>query len=140
SGEHVLLLRSSLPFADVPRNLGCTDHIAGGIPEWRYGEGNVDQTSVLAPPNAFIMLDAFATSNAFKDGRLFVMSLWRHQDGYGLADHLVRSIPVQSLRALVPARDNAVQVLGDYRVARGLYDLSETQQCQFVFAPLFDLD
>ena len=71
------------------------------------------------------MVDALAAPYAFENDILFMVVLRRDQDGYRLADDLFSEVAVDTLCALVPARDDSIEILTYYRVIAKLDDGSK---------------
>jgi hypothetical protein len=84
----------------------------------------------------FIMIDAVAATYAFENDLLLMVTLWRDQDGYRLADDLLSEVAEESLCTLVPACDDAINVLTDYRVITELDNGSEPPEPLPTFAQL----
>ena len=61
-----LLLRP-LSLGDVSSHLGRADHMAGGILDRRYRDGEVELPPVLSETNGFEMIEAFAAPDAGED-------------------------------------------------------------------------
>ena len=98
------------------------------VPDRRNGQGNIQQRAVLAPPNGLEMIDALAT---FADGSrmsgLFLNTVRRNQHRDRLADRFPSRIAEQALGAPVPAGDDAVQILADDGVVRGIDNRAQQQ-------------
>ena len=73
--EQLLLLLSPLALSDVPGNFGSADDPSMAILEGRYGQRNVDQTSVLAATDGIILINALSPAHALKDFRLLVHAI-----------------------------------------------------------------
>jgi len=102
-----------------------------GIPDRRYRHRDVDQASILAPADCFKRLDAFAANNAFDDRPFF------HRTGrpeirmvIGLPKHFFfpPGTPEEPFRAVVPARDDAIEVLGHDGVVGGIHDRGQLKR------------
>ena len=121
SNEHILLLRSAFPLADVPRDFGCSDDCALGIDDWRHSERNIDETPVLVLAHRLIVIDTLPSPQAFKEWKvLSYFLIWRYQDTYGL-DDFSRVISLQ--QALGPLIQGDVQlILGHNRIVEQLDD------------------
>src|SRR5215475_14288894 len=89
---------------------------------------------MLAPPNGFIVLDALVASDALKNHRFFIVPVGWNQKRNRLADGLVGRIAEEPLRALVPARDDAIEVLAYDGVVAGFDDGRELLQSLLAFA------
>src|SRR5271166_3565508 len=77
---------------------------------------------MLALANGFIMLDAFSASDTFENLWLLILPVQRHQNRNRFADDLFGYVAEDSLRALIPTRDDAIKVLADDCVVTGLYN------------------
>ena len=108
------------PFGDVAGDLGRANDFASRVPDWRNGQGYIDEASVLAPPNRFVVLDPFAAADALEDHRFLIFQIARYENGDRPADHFPGRIAEQPLRAVVPAGDHAIEVFGQDRVFGGL--------------------
>src|SRR3954468_22631380 len=80
------------------------------------------------PADGFEMVDAFAPTEAGNDVRLFNKPVRRNEDRNLLADGFAASVPENSLGALVPARDKAVEVFVDDRVIGAFNDGGEESE------------
>ena len=108
SGDFLL---ASLLFGDVPGDLRCADDLAVGISDRGNGQGHVNQAAVFALPDSLEMVDALTTPDTRQNDALFVMAVHRNNDGDGLAHGLFGRIAEDALRAPVPARYDAIEVL-----------------------------
>jgi len=61
------------PLGDVAGDLGRANDFACRVSDWRYRQGDINQASVLPPPNRFVVLDPFAAADAL--GSSFSRSL-----------------------------------------------------------------
>src|SRR5687768_4233027 len=86
------------------------------------------------------MIDAFSTSQPFKDCGFFITPVCWYQDGHGLPHHLLGGIAVETLCAFIPARDDAIQVLGDNRIVGGFDNRSEAPCVSFRSAAPLDFE
>src|SRR5579871_440063 len=68
------------------------------------------------------MIDALAVPDVPEDEVLLLMALRWDQNGDRFADDLISEVAEDSLRTLVPARYDAIEVLAYYRVITGLHD------------------
>ena len=71
------------------------------------------------------MLDALTAPDALENFRLFGLQIGRNENGDRLANGLFRRIAEQTLRARIPADDDAVEVFADDRVVGRLDDTGE---------------
>src|SRR5262245_2860198 len=63
-GEQISLLRRSVTFSYVPRDLRRTNNLAGCISKRGDGERDIYAASVLTSPHSLVGFKAFARSNA----------------------------------------------------------------------------
>ena len=92
NSERTLVL-CPLTYADVAGNIRHARDLACCIPHWRHRQRNIDETSILAPADSFIVLDLLATSYALKnDGFLMLEVHWK-QTGDRFADDLIGCVP-----------------------------------------------
>src|SRR6478672_2613559 len=68
------------------------------------------------------MLDPLAAFQPRQNVRLLVLPTRRYQKHDRLADRFLRSVAEQALRALIPALNDAIEVLADDGVIGGIYD------------------
>jgi hypothetical protein len=68
------------------------------------------------------MLDTLAAPDTFENRRLLIMPVRRNQNHDRLAYHFLGRIAEDSLRAVVPTGDYAVEVLANNGIIRGLDD------------------
>src|SRR6185312_5898854 len=87
---------------DIARNFRGTDDASGSIPYRRYGQGNINQVSVLAPPHRFEVIDAFAGPDLRQDFRLFVQAVVGYQQRDWPADDFIPGKSEQPLCTGVP--------------------------------------
>ena len=129
-GEEPQSFLGAFPIRDVPGDFRRPDDPAVRVPDRRDGDENFDQASVLAPSHGVVGLDALAAPDAFQDAGLFVLPIGRNEESDPLADDLVRRIAEDSLGGLVPAGDDAIDVVGHDRVVRPLDDRREFGVCR----------
>ena len=111
-----LLCRLSLGY--VSSHLGRADHIAGGIFDRRYRDGDAEPSPVLSDTNRFEMTEAFAAPNAGEDLRFFFLVIRWNQSHDRAADHFVGGVSEDALRPQIPTGNDTVQVLSDDRIVR----------------------
>ena len=110
------MLLSPLLLAHVPCDLRRSNDLAVGVLDRRDCEGNDNQASVFALPNGLEMVDAVPLSNPCQDRSFFSMPVLRNHNGDGLADRFFRRVAENSFGALVPACDDAIEVLAYDRI------------------------
>ena len=71
------------------------------------------------------MVDGLAAADALEYDEFLIVPLRRDQDGHRLADDFGGRIAEEPLGSFVPAGDDAIEVLTDDRVVRGLDDGGE---------------
>src|SRR4029078_8792406 len=86
------------------------------------------------------MFDAMPTSDPFENCRLFIVSLFRNQQTYGLADHLVGFVAKYYFRTFVPAGDDAIEILRDDRIFRSFCHRAELSESKLCLLPVVDFD
>src|SRR5690242_10860420 len=104
-----------------------------GIFDRRNGQGNYDQAAILALPNRLKMVDALTSSDARENFALFALPILRNYNCNGLADRLGGREAKDVLGALVPACNNAIEVLAYNRVITGLDYRGHEAQPLFTF-------
>ncbi len=110
---------------DVPADLGGPDDLALGVADRRDGERDVDDGAVLPPPLRLVVVDLLAAADAAEDALGVLDGLGRHEHGDVPADDLLGGVAEDAFRPLVPARDDAVEVLRGDDVVGGLDDGGE---------------
>ena len=108
--QQILPLFRPFALGDVTRNFGRADDIAAEVSDWRNGQRNVDEASILALSDSLVMVDPLTATDAFEDSRFFVVAIDRNEQSHRLADRFLAGIPEETLRAIVPARNDAVDV------------------------------
>jgi hypothetical protein len=83
--QQVLPLLGSLSLCDVSGDLGSADYFAFAISDWRNGQGYVEETSVLALTNRFVVVDSLAATDALENHRFFIVPVGRNEDSDRLA-------------------------------------------------------
>ena len=112
---------------DAPTNLALR------ILNRRDGQRDDDKAAVLALANGLKMVDTLPAPDARQDITLFVLSIFGNNNGDGLTDRLCGSVAEHTFDALVPARDNAVEVLAYDHVIARLHDGRQPTQPLFCF-------
>src|SRR5713101_6437809 len=74
------------------------------------------------------MIDALPATEALEDRGKVVGTVGRDQDRDRLSDDLVGGVPVQALRAGVPADDRSIEGLADDGIIRRVDDLREIRR------------
>src|SRR5262245_23828074 len=106
-----LMFFCSFACTNIASNLGGANDHTCGIAQRRNRERNVNQGSILATPDGFVVAHVFAAPNALQDRSCLVLAIWRKQNQARLADNFFGPIAKHPFRALVPTLDNAVEVL-----------------------------
>ena len=140
SEQKVLLFLGSPELGDVPGDFRRPDDPALGILDGRHGQRNLDQSSVLAPTNGFIMIDALAATDAVDNRGFLVEAVRRNHDRDRFADDLFGRIAEQPRRAPVPTGDDAVEVLAHDRVIGALDNRGEQPPIMLRALALGDVD
>src|SRR5499426_4442572 len=127
-------------FGDVAGNFRRADDAARGVSHWRKGERNVQRGAVLAQADGFEMFNPGAPPDLLNNLRLFVKPVPRNQNGAGLAYRFLSRVAEHPLRALVPTRDDAVEVSAQDRVVRGIYYGAQQSGQLLPLLPLGDVE
>ena len=93
-----------------------------GVADGRDGERDVDDRAVLPPPLRLVVVHLLAAADPAENLRHVLDQLGRHEHRDVLADDLLGRVAEDSLGPLVPARDDAVEVLRDDDVVGRLDD------------------
>ena len=110
---------------DVAHDFRCADDLSIRIAYRRRAQRNIDPTAVFAHAHRFVMLDTLALPQLTEYEVLFAVKLDRNDFPDRLTDHLFSAVTEDALRALVPARDDALERLADDAVVRALHDRRE---------------
>src|SRR5262245_63867348 len=100
-----------LALGNVAGDFRRADNFAFRILYGRDRQRNVNPAPLLALANSLMLLDPLAAPHTFKDRRLLIAPVQRNQGGDGPADDLLARIAKYPFRALVPACDDAIEVL-----------------------------
>src|SRR4029079_3325384 len=98
-------------------NFRCADDLALGVFDRRNGQRNVNEASVLALANGFVVFDALAVTNSLDDRFFLLLAIRLNKNRNPLTDDFLSQIAKNVLGTAVPARDDAVEVLADDCVA-----------------------
>ena len=135
-----LKLLGALALRDVARHLGGADDPSASVAHRADRQRDVDAPSVLGQPHGVEVLDHLAESQPREDLVLLGAEFLRHQQGDGLAEHLVGAVAVHPGGTLVPAGDRPVQGLADDRVVRRRDDRRQSLAVGLAARPLGDID
>jgi hypothetical protein len=91
----------------------------------RHCHRNIDQAPVPAPTSGFIIVNAIIVPDTFENCVILTLPFRRRQDGHRFADSLLGKIAEKLLGALVPACDDAIEVLAYDCIVTELDDGSE---------------
>src|SRR4029077_15174334 len=80
------------------------------------------------------MIDAVTAPDTLENNVLLILAVEWDQDGHRFADNLFRQIAKEPLRALIPTRDDAIEVLAYYCVITELDNRSEPPKLLPTFA------
>ena len=80
---------------------------------------DVEKAAVLALPDRLEVMNPLASVDLVEDCRLFIAPVEGNDDRNRLADGLLRGEAEQPLRAVVPAENDAVEILRQDGVIRG---------------------
>src|SRR6266487_6773388 len=106
--EKMLLCFDALAFSDVVCDVGGTDDLALAIVNRRYGDRDRQNGPILSSPRRFIEIDPFSLGNALHDPGRFILSIWRKEEGNGLAHGLLGAISIRPLCRSIPTGDDAL--------------------------------
>jgi hypothetical protein len=103
------------PFAvcNVVSDFRCADDFSLSVFDRRNGQRNVNEASVFALANGLIVLDALAAPDSLRDRFFFVLVIGWTQNRNRLADDFLGQITKNALRAAVPSRNDAIEVVAD---------------------------
>ena len=59
------------------------------------------------------MLDALAAADSFEEFGRLIRAIGRRQNGYGIADRLLRRVAIDSACTVIPTDDTALQRLAE---------------------------
>ena len=111
--QQFLPLLGALTLRDIPGNLGCANYFVRMVSDRRNGQGYIEETSVLAHANRFVVVDPFATTDALENHGFFIPPIGGNEDGNRLPYGFLGRIAEEPFRAAVPACDHAVEVFGE---------------------------
>ena len=106
--EKMLLCFDALAFCDVVCDVGGTDDLALAIVNRRYGDRDWQDGPILSSPCRFIEIDPFSSCNLLHDPGKFILSIWRKDEGNGLAHSLLGAVPKQPLCPSIPTGDDTL--------------------------------
>ena len=124
-GQQFLSSLCLLRLGDIPRDFGCTNHLAGAVLHGGDGNRNVNKRSIFAATHGLKVLDPLAQADAPENVWFLVVTIWWDDREDGRANHLFGRVAKESLCTLVPAGDNAIEVFADDGVVRALDDRGE---------------
>jgi hypothetical protein len=78
-------------------------------------------------PRCLEVIDPFPLPEAMHDLIEFVEQLWWNKKSDGLPNDLLGSIPVESLRSRIPARDDSIKPLANDGIVRRVHKRSQPQ-------------
>src|SRR6516162_2541958 len=105
------LLLVSLLLGDIPRDLRCADNPAVDILDRRNGQRDRDKAPILALANGLEMVDVLPSPDAVQNVAFFIAPILRNNNCDGLPNYFLRRVAEDAFCALIPARDNAIEVL-----------------------------
>src|SRR5215472_3561980 len=114
--EKLLLFPRSFCKGNVPRNFRGSDDPAVAAEDRRHRQRNINQRTILAFADRFIMADALAAPQPLQNGRLLVYAIGGEEERYRLTNDLLSAVAKKVFRPFVPALNNPLQVLADDRV------------------------
>src|SRR6266567_1173761 len=99
-----------LPLGDVANDLRCANDSPQCIVDRRPGYRHVDQLAALCAPDGFVLLNPFSVFYALQNSRRLINAAGRDDGRNRVADHLFGRIAEDTLSALVPTRNDSIQV------------------------------
>ncbi len=112
-------LLKPLTHGNIAQDLGRSNYIAAFISEWRDGERNIKQLTVLGDAHGFEVLDAYSGTNTRHDELFIVMKIRRNQLKDRLANHLLSRMTEKTSGGRISASNDAVQVFAHNHVLVG---------------------
>src|SRR6202022_1467308 len=112
----------ALALRNVTSDLRRPDDLTLRVSDRRDGQRDINQASIFAPTNCFIMVNAFASSDLLKNKRLLVSTILWDQYRHGLPDNFRGLISEEPGCCVVPAADDAVEIFADNCVIRRVDD------------------
>ncbi len=82
----------SLAFGDVPRHFGRSHNISRRVLDRGNGDGDIQATAILAPPNGFKVAHVYTAMDPAQNVHFLLLAFRRNQPGDGLPHHLLRRI------------------------------------------------
>jgi len=119
----------AFPVRDVARDLRGTDDVAFLGADGGNRQRDVDEAAVLPAPHRLEVFEPLAPTDPIEDERLLAQPLGRNDECDRPADGLGGAESKQALRAGVPGRDDAVQILRDDRVIGRIDECREEDGC-----------
>src|SRR5262249_55572608 len=107
---------------DVTGDLRGADDPSPRILDRRNTEGDIQERSILAHADGLVVLDPFAAADALENLPLLVPAVGRNDERDRLTDHLAGGIAKETLRAGVPGRHDAIEILARDGIRRRLDD------------------
>src|SRR5271170_6166284 len=108
--QQILPLFRPFALGNVTRNFGRADDIAAEVSDWRNGQRDINEAAVLALSDGLVVVDPLTATDAFEDSGFFVVTIGRNEHSQRLADRFLARVAEETLRAAVPARDDAIDV------------------------------
>src|SRR5690349_2192038 len=108
--QGALVLLCALPRADVAGNVGSADHRTCRIMQGRNRKRSVNQCSIFAAADGFVMVDALAAANALQVIQLLVPTIGWNDQCNRPSDNLFGCIAENAFCPLVPARDYTTEI------------------------------
>ena len=110
-------------------NLRAADDSALPIPDRRDREGDVQQLSILTPPDGLEMIHRLAALKTCENLHFFLLPVVRYQHHDGLTDGFLRRVAENSLGAPVPAGYAPGQVLANDRIVGAIDNRGQQKVC-----------
>src|SRR5580704_4107916 len=123
--DAVALMFGPLARGDIAGDFRGADNGTVCVFDWRNAERNGKLAAVLALADGLVVIEAVAVPDAIEDLRFLVLQFRRNEDPDRFADDFFGRVTEQLLGGVVPADDDAVEILADDRVAGRFDDAGE---------------
>src|SRR5690242_82060 len=105
-------------FGNVASDLGRADDAAASVADGRNRKRDMQRLAALGDTDGLKMVDALTLSKTIEDGGLLAAAVLWNDYGDVLTDSLGRGVAKQALGTLIPAGNDAVEILTDNGVVR----------------------
>ncbi|HXS41879.1 MAG TPA: hypothetical protein VN766_16945 [Stellaceae bacterium] len=117
---------------DVVDDFRRTDNCTVRIDDWRNRQQNTDNFAIFSSALRFVSVNPLAASDPGEDVLHLARPRWRSNHLDGPANHFERRITEYPLGGWIPARDDAVEGLGNDGGLGGMHDRGEQLRCECV--------